>query len=185
MPKTKRPHEIEIRAQDDAGAWTTLDVDPDEYITLKKAGIKAVRDRRERRACKGDDPYKFIDRLFEMRPERQQILRQKCVDERDYLQGRLEELEQRKAAALKAYDDEIDRCADRLKEMTISIGVLDEVIQDETPGGRRPISELSDDEVPFDDGLAGDNTYFENMERALAEERILASCWPPPGEPVY
>lgn len=184
-----------VRAKDDAGEWSTLDVSPSEYACLKSAGIRVERDRRHRQVFKGPDPYAFVDKIMEMPPSACEEIQKKAEEEIKYLQDRLERLQEKKARIIRDIDSEVDICADRLKEMHIIVGVCDEIMTDETPGPRKPISELSDDEVPFDEGLAGDeseklwadgdNTYFENIEGALAEERILDSCWPPPGEPVY
>lgn len=189
----KRENETKVHARDDAGEWSELNVTPDEYITLKASGIKTIRNRRDRIVARmrGQDPYEFIDKVFEMRPERQQELRKKSVDERKYLKERLEDLGQRRARALADYDKEIEFTAERLKEIEITIGVLDEVIQDEIPeeaeySGKKPISELSDDDVPFDDGFVGDATYFENAEAVNARDRILDELWERiTGGPVY
>lgn len=187
MAKDK-PREVETRvhARDDAGDWSTLDVTPEEYACLKASGIKTVRDRRDRRVFRGPDPYAFVDKIMAMPRSKCEEVRKKAEAEEKYLQDRLERLQERKARLLRELDDEFDICADRLKEMRIAIGVCDEILSDETPDESRiPIAELSDDDVPFDDGRGGDNTYFENIEQALAEESILDKYWPPPGGPLY
>ena len=191
---SNRDIETRVNARDDAGDWSELDVTPEEYATLKAAGIKMVRARRDRIKARlhGEDPYEFIDKIFRMSPERQEELRRKAIDEKAYLNARLEELGQRRARVLADFDQEIGLCADRLKEMEITIGVLDEVIQDETVDERKPISELSDDDVPFDEGFAdylwarGDATYFENAEAVNARDRELDALWSRmAGGPVY
>lgn len=187
MANKKREVETTVHAQDDAGEWSTLYLTPEEYACLKSAGIKTVRDRRSRRPFKGPDPYAFVDRIMELPRSKCEEVKKKAEEEAKYLQDRLERLRERKARILREIDDEVDICADRLKEMRIAVGVCDEILSDETPYETRiPISELSDDEVPFDEGPTEDYTYAENYEDSLRRDRDLDAAWKQiSGGPLY